>query len=115
MRFRGSTTSNDWDFGRGKQCYLTDDEAIAMNIATTLRTFAGECFYNDKFGVPWFDLVGQKQVEPLLLTLRQVIADCYGVVRVNELEVSMAEDREVVIRYSVSTIFTPSLNGTVAV
>jgi hypothetical protein len=115
MKFRGSKLSDDWDFGRGKQCYLTDNDAIAINIATTLRTFETECFYNENFGVPWFNLLGQKQVDALLLTLRQMIGECYGVVRVNELSAEMAEDRSVVVRYSVSTIFSSDLGGSVTI
>jgi hypothetical protein len=115
MRFRGAKNSEDWDFGRGKQCYLNDNDAIAANIATTLRTFQTECFYNEDFGVPWFDLLGQKKVEPLLLTIKQVVAECYGVISVNNISAEVADDRSVVVRYSVNTIFSTGLTGVVIV
>lgn len=111
MKFRGAKNTDDWDFGRGKQCYLMDDDAIARNISTTLQTFQTECFYDSEFGLAWFTLLGQKAPDALLLALRQEIGRCYGVIEVKQLTAEMAEDRKIVIRYVVSTIFTTGLSG----
>lgn len=115
MIFRGSKTSDDWTFGRGKQCYLRDNDAISKDIATTLRSFATECFFNTDFGLPWFNLLGQKKIEPLLLSVQAAILECSGVVRITNLEASRNEDRSVLIYYTVDTIYSSNLSGSVVV
>lgn len=113
MIFRGSTSTGDWDWGRGKQSYLTGVYAIMKNIETRLKTFYSECFFNNDFGVPWFQLLGQKDTTPILYTLRDQVLDCYGVLSVNNVEFSLDADRNILITYSIDTIYTTNLTGTV--
>ena len=112
MIFRGSTSSSDWVFGRGKQNYLKDNLAVMKNIETRLRTILTECFFDPTVGVPWFELLGQKSAAKLILAVKREIYNCYGVVRV--LDVSYESDpitRTLTVNYSVDTIFTTGANG----
>jgi hypothetical protein len=112
MIFRGSTVTSDWVFGRGKQNYLRDNAAVMKNIETRLRTIYSECFFDPTIGVQWFELLGQKSVEKLILAVKKEIYNCYGVVRV--LDVSYESDpitRTLTVNYSVDTIFTTGASG----
>lgn len=115
MIFRGSKTSDDWTFGRGKQCYLRDNFAIAKDIATTLRSFYTECFFDTDFGLPWFNLLGQKSVDPLLLSTQNAILECQGVVRLTQLEAQRTDDRGILINYTVDTIYSSNMSGSVVI
>jgi hypothetical protein len=114
MIFRGLDGNGDWTFGLGKQSYATGNNAIALNIATRLKTFYSECFFNTDWGLPWFQLLGQKSSAPLLLTVRSQILDCYGVVSVTDLQTSVDSDRNLLISYNISTIYSTSISGSIS-
>lgn len=52
-----------WDLvldASGNIAVATEPYAIAQDVASAIRTFAGECWYDTGLGVPYFgDIVGQ--------------------------------------------------------
>lgn len=45
---------------------LADDPyAIAQNVASACRTWAGECWYNTAIGLPWQNIFGESGQAPL--------------------------------------------------
>ena len=115
MRFRGDTTTDDWAFGKGKQSYLSDNLAIARNIATRLRYFYSECFFDTQRGVPWFDLLGQKDQDRVVLAIKREIYDCYGVTNVTEVRYTLDSSRNLTIRYWIDTMYSRGVQGSVTV
>jgi hypothetical protein len=114
MIFRGATNTNDWVFGQGKQSYLQNNDAIMANIATRLRTYWGECFFNTIYGMRWFQLLGQKEVSVILLAVKSELLQCYGVTQITDLQFSVSPNRDVSIVYFIDTIYTKNFTGSVA-
>jgi hypothetical protein len=112
---RGEDQVPDWSFGRGKQSYLTGNQAIKREIETRLGTFYSECFFDGEKGVDWFSILGQKDPDIVVLSIKKEISDCYGVVRVSDIRYTLDSSRNLSIRYWVDTIYTTSVYGTVTI
>jgi hypothetical protein len=115
MRFRGLTSDGDWTFGRGKQDYVADNDAVLLNVNTRLKQFYSECFFAPGDGVPWFNLLGQKDQMPILTTLRSKILESYGVVSVHDISIAVDVDRKAVVTYVIDTIYSTGVVGVLEV
>lgn len=115
MIFRGASGDGDWTFGRGKQSYLTGNDAIMRNIETKLKMFYSECFYDTAAGVPWFNLLEQRDLTPLYIALRAQILSCYGVTAIREVQAVLSTDRALNLTYWIDTIYTTNVSGGVSV
>ena len=118
--FRGLTDKGDWTFGNGIQNYFVDVYSdkfnpIKADIETTLKTIYSECFFNQEIGIPWFDLLNQKNPASLILTLKKAIYNVEGVTNVLELNYSVDTNRNVIITYAVDTLYTTQITGTVEI
>lgn len=115
MRIRALTSDGDWIFGSGKSAYATGDRAILENISTNLKTFLGECFFDTTIGMPWFDLIDQRNKDIVMLFIKSAIIELYGVLEVNELEYTLDSDRKLTLKYDIKTLYTESVLGTVII
>jgi len=116
MKFRSlSSTDGDWMFGSGRSSYAIDNNAVMLNIATTLRTFLGECFFNKLIGVDWFNLINLKNKDVVLLSLKSTIYSCFGVIEVTEMEYTLDINRQLVLKYRINTLYEKNVLGTVTV
>lgn len=113
MLFRSIDDENDWMFGQGKQSYFRDDKAVEADIKTALQTFYQESFYDPDSGVPWFSLLGQKDVQLLNLNVKAAIINIEGVTNVQNVSISLDQNRNCVVKYLVTTIYTTQLSGEV--
>lgn len=116
MIFRALDVSGDWTFGQGRQNYLTDEPAIELNVATRLKSFLGDAFWQTDFGIDWWNLIGSKNPNAqagIILACRATIADSYGVVRINSVEAFTTRDRKLRASYNIDTIFSRSVGGSV--
>lgn len=111
MIFRGQTDEQDWTFGQGKQAYLSGTAAIIKNIQTRLQTYYTECFFNAEIGVDWFNLLGQKSPDLLILAIKKEISNCYGVTLVTDVRYTVDKDRNITIYYTVDTIYSSGATG----
>ena len=111
LRMRGSRLTDDWIFGKGKSDYLQDDAAIAYDIATQLRTFRGECFFDADVGVPWFSILGQKNQDLIMLEIKKVILGVDGVTDVTDVRFTLSDDRNFMVQWWVNTINSTGVNG----
>lgn len=111
--FRGVDDDNDWLLGQGKQSYFRDDRAVEADIKTALQTFFQESFYAPDQGVPWFAILGQKDVDLLNLNVRSAIIKVEGVTNVQDVSLSLDQNRNCVVKYLVTTIYTTQLTGEV--
>lgn len=117
MIFRALDQDNDWMFGKGKQSYLSDGQAIAANIKTRLLSYYGDCFFDLYAGINWPRLLGGKGTSTeIKLTVRAVILKSYGVLKINKLDVvENRVTRSLSITYDIDTIYTENLTQTVGV
>lgn len=113
-RFRGTVQSEDWNFGKGLSDYLADDLAISKDIATKVRTFRGECFFDGAIGVRWFSILGEKNVTAVLFELQEVIYSVDGVTAVTDIRIEpLNDERTLVLRYWVNTVNSTGVAGSV--
>lgn len=117
MIFRALDQDNDWMFGKGKQSYFTESQAIAANIKTGILSYFGDCFFDQYAGINWPRLLGgKKTATEIKLTVRAVILKSYGVLKINRLDVVENRlTRSLSITYDIDTIYTENLSQTVGV
>ncbi|RTL04648.1 hypothetical protein EKK58_10080 [Candidatus Dependentiae bacterium] len=106
MIIRALNNLKDWTFGNGVQSYLNNDKAIAQNIETRVNFFLNDCFFDMTSGIDWFRLLGTNGTkEEIILSVRAVILQSYGVVKVNKIDATV-DGRDMIIQYDIDTIFT---------
>ena len=106
----------DWTFGQGVQNYLTGAAEINQDIATALKVFLGECFFDTSFGVDWWNLIGGKNATNIVLQCRKVIAARPGVTKITSVTAALdARTRKLSISYNVSTVFSLQTINTVTI
>jgi hypothetical protein len=107
MIVRAIDGENDWQFGKGKNDYKSNNSAIAQNIKTRLQSFLGDCFFDVPAGIDWFNLLGSKNQIALELSVRTIILNTVGVVSVVSSQVSLdSATRLITMNYVVNTVFT---------
>lgn len=116
--FRGITGSGDWMFGLGRGSYFKDNAAIAADIRTSLLFFLNDCFFAMDTGVDWWNLLGSKgdaAKAAILVQTRAAISSREGVVRINSVDAEIdARARNLILRYSVDTVFSRNVTGSVS-
>lgn len=110
MRVRAITENREWTFGKGKQGYKIDEEAIAQNVKTRVLSFFGDCFFDLKAGIDWWNLLGVGKREELLKAIQTVILTTEGVAGINSID-AYNKDRVLHITYDIKTIFSESYQG----
>ncbi len=119
MIFRAIKSDNDWTFGQGKGSYLTKNAAIMANVKTSLYFFLNDCFFAMNVGIDWWNLLGGKNPAAkngILLQTRETLRKCYGVVRINQIDAVVDPiTRKLVVSYTVDTIYSRSVTGSVAI
>lgn len=107
MIIRALDADNDWTFGSGKENYLSGNKGIALNIATRLRCFLRNCFFDQQMGIDWKRFMGvPTKPEEIILSVRGVILQSYGVIKLNNISVNLQGQRTIIITDDVDTIFT---------
>lgn len=111
MIVRALDPDGDWLFGKGKNDYLKDNDAIAQTIQTRLRSFLGNCFFDTTSGVDWFNLLGAKNQTALNLSISTVILNTPNVLSINQISVTLDRKRNLTISYEVKTPFLAPLRA----
>lgn len=112
MIVRAIDANHDWTFGKGKNDYLVNNNAIVQSINTRLNSFVGDCFFSSNSGVDWWTLLGGKSRLAVELAVTTVILNTYGVTGLVELSVILSDTRQVSIVYQVATVYSASQNLT---
>lgn len=107
MRVAGLTADGDWRFGKGKAVYLRRSDAIRQNVVTRLRSFTEDWFLDTAAGLPWFELLGNRQTERRILQeVEAVVLATEGVRAIERLRLTPERrDRSAVIEIDVVDIF----------
>jgi len=106
MRVRSLDVNGDWNFGKGREDYLLDNNAIVQNLKTRLQSFLGDCFFDIKAGIDWFTLLGSKNQLAIELAVRAVIFNTEGVTGIISSSVTLLSTRELRIQYTVETVYS---------
>lgn len=106
MKVRAIDKQGDWDFGKGRQSYKTDLDAIMQLNVTHIRSWYLNCFFDLLAGIDWKNLLGQKQTAPKIRdAVRKELLKIDGVTSVLNISLSIDEDRALKVQYTESTIY----------
>lgn len=111
MRIRALDTSGDWTFGSGQQNYLTDQNAVQLDIQTRLSMFQGDCFFDADGWIDWFNLLGSKNEAQLVFSIRAIIAETSGVNNVTDVSTTLDENRNLATSWEATTIYGEPVGG----
>lgn len=105
MIVRAIDAQNDWLFGKGKSDYKYGRDAIAQEIKTRLQSFLGDCFFNLEAGINWWYLLGAKSIPAIATPVRSTILNTYGIISLNQIQVTLDSNRLLTLSYTVNTIY----------
>ena len=114
MRFRNLDNNGDWCFGKGRNSYLTGNQALMMNIRTRLLEFYGDCFWDTEKGIDWWTLLGGKDLKRILVDVQRTILRSYQVKRIVDMHYVL-NNRTLSIRISIEFLDGEILTDTVEV
>lgn len=86
MRFRNIDENGDWVFGKGRNSYLMNNEALMMNIKTRLLSFLNDCFFDMDAGIDWWNFLGGKDLKSLVASIQRIVLNSAQVKRIAELD-----------------------------
>lgn len=115
MSFRNLDSNHDWTFGKGKQNYVTQNSEIMINIKTRLLSFLGDCFFATGEGIDWWNHLGGKDRNVILLDAKKVINNTPGVRKLTSVDFYENANRQMVINYNVDTIYSTNIVSTVEI
>jgi hypothetical protein len=110
MIVRALDGNHDWTFGKGRNSYKSNNDAIVQNINTRLNSFVGDCFFDANFGIDWWNLLGAKSQIAIELAITTIILNTDGVTGLAQLSVTLDTSRKVTIVYQVVTVYSISKN-----
>lgn len=107
MIVRALDADHDWTFGKGRNNYLRNVDAIQQTIETRLLSFLGDCFFDVTAGIDWFGLLGGKNRQALELAIAAVILNTEGVTALVTLDTDLDPiTRLFTATYVVNTTFS---------
>jgi hypothetical protein len=112
MIIRGLDENGDWVFGKGKNSYKTAQSAIMQDIKTKLLEWKGDCFFSQNSGIDWINRFDKNQESNLEEEIRTLLIQCYGVVGVENVSVSLV-DRVFSAQYTITTIFSQTIQDSI--
>lgn len=116
MIFRQLTASNDWTFGAGLANYATNQQAIALNIQTSVLMWKGDCFFSLPDWVNWKGLLNVGQQRNLDTALQTLLLRCNGVVSiVNASVIVNRTTRAFFATYTVNTVYSQQVTNQVQI
>jgi hypothetical protein len=117
MIVRTIDSNHDWTFGKGRNNYRQNNDAVTQNINTRLYAFINDCFFDKDAGIDWWNLLGSKNKLALELAVSATILNTEGVTGLLALSANLDQNRNITIVYQVVTTYSTNqtLNGTVTV
>ena len=113
MIFRSLDANGDFNFGRGKNDYLSANDAIGLNIRTRILSWVNDCFFDMKAGIDWKTRIGNySQKELLELDLRRIILQSEGVTGILSFNSNLT-DRAFSASYEITTINSTSYSDSI--
>lgn len=103
MKVRAITNTGEWTFGKGKNNYAKDVNAVAQMIKTRLKSFLGDCFFALGDGIDWFNLNGSKDLDEIKINIVATILNTPEVISANEVNVTLGQNRNLIVQYEVNT------------
>ena len=104
---RALDRTHEWLFGKGKNDYVTGNQAVAQNINTRLQSFVGDCFFDLNAGIDRFNLMSNKNQVAITLAVSAVILNTPNVTSLLALSISLNDaTRKLTSTYQVQTFYS---------
>lgn len=114
--FRALDADGDWTWGNGVENYVVEQAAIVLDIQTALQTFLGEVFFALDFGVDWWNLLGGRDENQVILQCRKIISGCDGVTRINSVTARLdSRARQLMVTFNINTVYSRNTTAIIAV
>jgi len=112
MITRSVDVENDWLFGKGRNNYKRNLDAVAQSVKTRLQSFLGDCFFAERDGIDWFNLLGAKDQTELSLAVASVILNTTDVTKVIDFEINLDKNtRDIRINFEIETVYGTATNS----
>lgn len=113
MKFRNLDENGDWEYGRGEASYVVDQACIALDMATRLRSWVGNCPFDPEAGIDYKNLLGIGTKDELDQAIQETIVQTEGVISVGRGFASILdpETRALSVVTDVTTEFTGAFNA----
>lgn len=116
MKIRALSSTGDFTFGSGNANYATEERAIAQNIASRIRSWKNDCFFDFDAGIDWINRLDKGQKDNLVNDLKILLIQTEGVVKINSVSVNENRDtRALILTYSVNTIYSQDFTNSLAI
>lgn len=115
MIVRALDNENDWQFGKSRSNYLSDEKAIEQCVATRIRSWLNNCFFAMTDGIDWPVVLDKGRQSELDQALRATILGTLNVIGINSVDITVdSVARSCIAVYNISTIYSPNVKGLVA-
>jgi hypothetical protein len=115
LKYRKLSSTGDYLFGFGNNCFYTDADAVGQAISTKLNMFQGDCWLNLDDGLPFFqEIAGSRDKDAIDLLIQTRIYDAPDVSSISSFTSSIdGETRKYSFTASVITTYgtTEEVNG----
>lgn len=116
MIFRQLDVNGDWTFGKGIQNFAQNQQAIALNLQTLIRSWVGDCFFSLPTGINWKQLMNYGQSANLDSALQILILQAYGIVNVASATILFnSATRNFTASYTVNTVYSTSITSQLSI
>lgn len=117
MRVSRLDDDGDWTFGKGRANYLRRSEAIRQSVVTRLRSFTNDWFLDVNHGLPWLEMLGERNTQKRILReIERSVLETEGVRAIDRLRlVSIDSNRAAEIELTFIDIFDTRYDETVSV
>jgi hypothetical protein len=105
MIFRRLDENDDWTFGKGKNNFLKDLNAVKLDIKTRLSFWVGDCFFSSTEGVDYNNYLDVGTKDFLDLDIKKNILKTENVQRITGFESSIDADRNYSAKAKIMTIY----------
>jgi hypothetical protein len=101
---RAIDENGDWMFGFGRQCYKKEVAMVAQRIVTHIRSWYFNCFFDLEAGIDWYNYLGNRRTERLIQSAcRREIVKIKEITSIEDLSISVDDERRVTLYYAVTT------------
>lgn len=116
MIFRQLNSDGDWTYGAGLSNYATTQQAIALNIQTSILMWQGDCFFSLAGWINWKGLMNIGTQNDLNASLQTILAQCYGVMGIVSASVIVnPTTRNYFATYTVDTVYSQQVTSQVQI
>lgn len=110
-RFRLLDENWDWEFGKGKQDYAKDLQALQLNLKSRILSWRGDAFFNLGAGIDWKNLLGYNTQKELASAIKDTAFRTEGVLKINSIEIELDSTRTANVNLSVDTVFGSNIQN----